>query len=90
MNFILWIILGGVAGWVASIIMGKNEKMGLLANIVVGIVGAFLGGWILDVLNIANVDPNSVGWSNFFSAIFGAVVLLFVARLVMGRGAAAE
>lgn len=87
LNFILWIILGGVAGWVASIIMGKNAKMGLLANVVVGIIGAFLGGWLLDVLDIAAVNPNEVSWTNFFSAVFGAVVLLFVVRLVTNRRA---
>lgn len=85
MNFIVWIVLGGVAGWVASIIMGKDAKMGLVANVVVGILGAFFGGWLLDVLNIAAVDPQSISWANFFSAIFGAVVLLFIARLVTNR-----
>lgn len=88
MNFILWIVLGGVAGWVASMIMGKDAQMGILANIVVGIVGAFLGGWLLDLLGVAAIDPQSVSWANLFSAIFGAVVLLFLWRLVNNRRAA--
>lgn len=87
MNFILWIILGGVAGWIASMIMGKDAKMGLLANIVVGILGAFLGGWLLDLLDVAAIDPQAVSWPNFFSAIFGAVVLLFLWRLISNRRA---
>ena len=47
MNFILWIIFGALAGWIASIIMGNNRKMGAIANIVTGIVGAFIGGWVM-------------------------------------------
>ncbi len=47
MNFILWLIVGGLLGWVASMIMGTNDKQGMFLNIIVGIVGAFLGGKIL-------------------------------------------
>jgi uncharacterized membrane protein YeaQ/YmgE (transglycosylase-associated protein family) len=47
MNWILWIIFGAIAGWIASIIMGRNAQMGALANIVVGIVGAIIGGWLM-------------------------------------------
>ena len=48
MNFIVWIIFGALAGWIASIIMGKNAQMGAFANIFVGIVGAFIGGFIMN------------------------------------------
>ena len=47
MNWLVWIIFGAIAGWIASIVMGKNKQMGAIANIVVGIVGAFIGGWIM-------------------------------------------
>lgn len=86
-NFLLWILLGAVAGWVASMIMGKDHKMGALANIVVGIIGAFLGGWLLDVLGIAAMNAQEVSLANLLSAIFGAVVLLFIVRLVTNNRA---
>ena len=55
MNFILWIIFGALAGWIASIIMGKNQRMGAIANIVVGIVGAFIGGWLMSFFGAQGV-----------------------------------
>ena len=47
MNIFVWIIFGAIAGWIASIVMGKNRQMGAIANIIVGIIGAFLGGYIM-------------------------------------------
>lgn len=78
MNILLWIIFGGVAGWVASLIIGNDESMGLIANIVVGIVGAFIGGWISNSLGM---DPDSgperpTSFMSFVFAVIGAVILL--------------
>lgn len=50
MGILSWLIFGGLAGWVASMIMKKNKSMGILANIVVGIVGAFVGGFVMDLI----------------------------------------
>lgn len=83
MNFILWIIFGALAGWIASIIMGKNKKMGAIANIVVGIVGAFIGNWIMSLFGVPMTTTFSL--SSLLVAIGGAVVLLFVVGLVMRR-----
>jgi len=47
MNFIIWIVIGGILGWIASMIMRTNAQQGLLLNVLVGIVGALLGGWLL-------------------------------------------
>ena len=49
-NILVWIILGALAGWIASMIMGRNAQMGALANIVVGIVGALIGGFLMNAL----------------------------------------
>jgi uncharacterized membrane protein YeaQ/YmgE (transglycosylase-associated protein family) len=84
MNALLWIIFGGIAGWLASIIVGREEQMGLLANIGVGIVGAFLGGWIADRLGFGGAPgaerPTSL--VSFFTAVLGAVILLVILNLV--------
>jgi uncharacterized membrane protein YeaQ/YmgE (transglycosylase-associated protein family) len=83
MNILVWIIFGAIAGWVASIIMKKNRKMGAIANIVVGIVGAFIGGYIMDFFGAEGVTG-----FNFYSllvAIVGAVVLLWVLGLFSRR-----
>ena len=73
-SILLWIVLGGVAGWIASIIMKRNAQMGTVANIVVGIVGALIGGVLVDLLGFAP----ATGF-NFYSlivAVLGAVILL--------------
>ena len=59
MTFILWIVVGGILGWVASMIMGTNDKQGMILNIVVGIVGAFLGGLLLaPLLGTGTINQN--------------------------------
>ena len=80
MGILSWIILGGLAGWVASMVMGKNAKMGLLLNIVVGIVGAVIGGFIFSFVGSTPVTGFNL-WS-FFVAFVGAVVLLFIVGLI--------
>jgi uncharacterized membrane protein YeaQ/YmgE (transglycosylase-associated protein family) len=79
LNIILWILFGALAGWIASMIMGRNAQMGALANIVVGIIGAFLGGILMNALGFAG----NTGF-NLYSlivAIIGAIVLLFIVGL---------
>ncbi|HCB02429.1 MAG TPA: GlsB/YeaQ/YmgE family stress response membrane protein [Anaerolineae bacterium] len=80
MNILVWIIFGALAGWIASIVMGKNRQMGALANIVVGIIGAFIGGWIMNQFGAAGVTGFNL--NSLLVAILGAIVLLFVVGLV--------
>ncbi len=78
-NIIFWIVLGALAGWIASMIMGRDASMGAGANIVVGIVGAVIGGLLMNALG----GPGVTGF-NLYSilvAIAGAVVLLFLVGL---------
>jgi uncharacterized membrane protein YeaQ/YmgE (transglycosylase-associated protein family) len=81
MNFILWIIFGAIAGWIASIIMGRNAQMGAIANIVVGIVGALIGGFLMN--NVFGA-PGVTGFNltSLVVAVVGAVILLFLVGLV--------
>lgn len=85
MSIIIWIIVGALAGWIASMIMKTDAQMGALANIVVGIIGAFIGGWVVGLFG----TPPAAGQlqiSSILTAILGAVILLFLIRLVR-RGA---
>ncbi|MGW1739903.1 GlsB/YeaQ/YmgE family stress response membrane protein [Nocardia sp. NPDC001965] len=83
LGIIGWIIIGGIAGWIASKIMKTDAQQGILLNIVVGIVGGLLGGFLLSVFG---VDVNSGGWwFSFFTCLAGAVILLFLVKLVVRR-----
>jgi uncharacterized membrane protein YeaQ/YmgE (transglycosylase-associated protein family) len=83
MNWIVWIIFGALAGWIASIIMKKNRKMGAIANIVVGIAGAFIGGYIMEFFGASGVT--GFNFYSLFVAILGAVVLLWIVGLFTRR-----
>ncbi|NOH02872.1 MAG: GlsB/YeaQ/YmgE family stress response membrane protein [Chloroflexi bacterium] len=80
MNIIAWIVFGALAGWIASIITGKNRKMGGLANVVVGVIGAFLGGAIMNFPGYQGVTGFNL-WS-LIVAIGGAVVLIWLVGLI--------
>ncbi len=83
MYYLVWIIFGAIAGWIASIVMGKNKQMGAIANIVVGILGAFIGGYIMQFFG----GPTVTGFNlpSLLVAIVGAIVLLFIVGLFTGR-----
>ena len=82
-GIILWIVVGALAGWVGSMIMGTNAKQGAIMNIVVGIIGAFIGDWLLPQLHIA---LGSGILSSILNATIGAIVLLVIIKLVRGGG----
>jgi uncharacterized membrane protein YeaQ/YmgE (transglycosylase-associated protein family) len=83
MGLIAWLIVGAVAGWLASIVMKSNRQQGLLMDIVVGIVGAFIGGFIFNEFGSTGVTGFNF-WS-VFVAFTGAVVLLAAIRVVNGQ-----
>jgi len=87
MGIIGWIVLGGLAGWIASMIMGTNASMGLVANIVVGIVGALIGGFLFSLLGGSDVTGFNL-WS-LFVAVIGSVILLGIVKAMGGNKGAA-
>lgn len=87
-DIIMWLVVGALAGWIASKIMKTDEQMGAVANIIVGIIGAVLGGWLAGVLFGIEVDPNSFNIVSLLIAILGAVLLLAILKAVTGRKAA--
>lgn len=75
-----WIIIGGIAGWIASMIKGKNAQMGVFANIGAGVAGGLLGGFILYLLN---VDVAGAGiFFSFLTCLVGAVIVLSIINMV--------
>jgi uncharacterized membrane protein YeaQ/YmgE (transglycosylase-associated protein family) len=75
MGFIAWIVIGGLIGWLASIVMKTNAQMGIFANILVGCVGAWLGGWLAAKLGIV-----AAGMGSYVVAVVGAVILIAILR----------
>jgi len=80
MSFLVYIIFGGIVGWVASLIMKTDSQQGIILNVVVGIVGAVLGSWLVGGFGIAGVSGFNL--SSFLVALVGAVVLIAVVRAV--------
>ncbi len=83
MNFIIWLVVGGVVGWLASLVMKTDAQQGILLNVIVGIVGALLGGWLLSPLfgmGTINQDDFSIG--ALFISFLGAVILLAIVKLL--------
>jgi len=86
-NFIIWIIAGALIGWVASIIMRTNNRQGLIADIIVGIVGAFLGGYFLSPLfNVGTINEGDFSIPALLVSLGGAVILLAISKLFRSIG----
>ena len=86
MNLIVWLVIGGLIGWVASMLMHSPE--GILMNVVVGIVGAFIGGWLLGpMIGAGTINSGDFSLAGLAVSLLGAVVLLAVVNLVR-RGSA--
>lgn len=84
MSIIGWLVLGAIVGWIASKITGNDATMGVGANIVVGIIGAFIGGWIVNIFGGMGITGFNI-WS-FVVALVGAVLLLVIVNAIRGHG----
>ncbi|MFU8786825.1 MAG: GlsB/YeaQ/YmgE family stress response membrane protein [Candidatus Izemoplasmataceae bacterium] len=80
MYIILWLIFGAVVGWIASIVMKKNASMGLLANIIIGLIGSAIGMWLMDLVGYGNID--SFSFAGFIVSVGGASLLIAVISAV--------
>ncbi len=83
MGIILWIIFGALAGWIASLIVGTNDQQGCLLDIIVGIIGAFIGGFVFS--RLIGVGISGFNFSSLLVAIAGAVILLFIVKAIQRR-----
>lgn len=87
MNIFLWILFGGIAGWIASMMVGTDATMGVAANVVVGIAGAFVGGWLSNIVGL-ETEPGSgaerpTQFISFAWAVVGATILLLGLNLLV-------
>jgi uncharacterized membrane protein YeaQ/YmgE (transglycosylase-associated protein family) len=83
MNFIVWLIVGGLIGWVASLIMKTDAQQGMILNIVVGIVGAFLGGWLISpLIGVGTINQNNFSIPAMLVSLVGAVLLLAIVKMI--------
>ena len=80
MGIIIWLIVGGVVGWLASLVMRTDAQQGIILNIVVGIVGAVIAGLLLGGGNINNSNPLDI--TNLLYSLLGAIILLAVVNLI--------
>jgi uncharacterized membrane protein YeaQ/YmgE (transglycosylase-associated protein family) len=86
-NFIIWIIVGGFIGWLASIIMKTNSRQGMIADVIVGIVGAFVGGYFLSPLfNISTINEGNFSIPALLVSLGGAIILLAISKLFRNVG----
>jgi uncharacterized membrane protein YeaQ/YmgE (transglycosylase-associated protein family) len=83
MNLIIWLIVGGLIGWVASMVMKTNGQQGIILNVVVGIIGALLGGYLLAPLfGTGTINSGDFSIEGLLVSLLGAVILLGIVNMV--------
>ncbi|MFO0451405.1 MAG: GlsB/YeaQ/YmgE family stress response membrane protein, partial [Pseudomonadota bacterium] len=86
MNLIIWLVIGGVIGWLASIVMNRNAQQGIFLNVIVGIIGAFIGGFLIAPLfGTGTINQNDFSLTSLLASFLGAVVLLAIVNLFTRR-----
>ncbi len=81
MSILILIIFGAIVGWLASVIMGTNQQQGLIADIILGIIGAAVGGWLMNLMG----EPGVTGFDLYSTivGVVGAIILIYIGRLIM-------
>ncbi|CUA82193.1 MULTISPECIES: GlsB/YeaQ/YmgE family stress response membrane protein [Gulbenkiania] len=81
-NFIVWLVVGGLIGWVASMIMRTDAQQGMFLNVIVGIVGAALGGWLISpMVGVPTINQNAFSFGALVVSLIGAIILLLIVNL---------
>ena len=82
MNLIIWLIIGGIIGWLASLLMRTDGQQGIVLNVVVGVVCAFLAGWFISPLvGVGTINQNNFSLASVLVSLVGAVILLAIVNL---------
>ncbi|KGK43387.1 transglycosylase [Nitrincola sp. A-D6] len=85
MGIVIWLVMGGLVGWIASMIMGTNAQQGIILNVVVGIVGALIGGWLIGPMLGAGSINEGITIMSFIVSLIGAIILLALVNLFQRR-----
>jgi uncharacterized membrane protein YeaQ/YmgE (transglycosylase-associated protein family) len=86
MGIILWLVIGGVVGWLASVVMRRDAQQGIILNIVVGIIGALLGGWLISpLIGAPSINSGEISFASLLVSFLGAVILLAIVNLISRR-----
>lgn len=85
MNILLLLIFGALVGWIASLVMGSNQRQGLIMDIILGIVGSIVGGWVMTLFN----QPGVTGFDlySLIVGVIGAVILIYLGRMITSSSA---
>ena len=82
MNFLIWLVVGGLIGWVASMVMKTDAQQGIVLNVIVGIVGAFLGGLLISPrVGVPSINQNAFSLGAMLVSLVGAIILLAIVNL---------
>lgn len=85
MGILIWLLVGGLVGWVASLVMKTDGSQGIILNVVVGIVGAFLAGFFISPLvGISTINQNALNVGSILVSLVGAIILIGIVKLVRG------
>lgn len=85
MNIIVWLVIGGLIGWVASMLMGTDGRQGIILNVVVGVIGSALGGWLFGAtFSTATINQGDLSVGGLMVSLAGAVILIGVLRIFRG------
>jgi uncharacterized membrane protein YeaQ/YmgE (transglycosylase-associated protein family) len=88
MNFIIWLVVGGIIGWLASLMMKTDAQQGVILNVVVGIVGAMLGGWLISpLIGVGTINQDNFSLPALIVSFLGAAILLAIVNFFR-RGSA--
>jgi uncharacterized membrane protein YeaQ/YmgE (transglycosylase-associated protein family) len=83
MGIILWLIIGGVVGWLASIVMRRDGSQGIILNIVVGIIGSIIGAWLIGpIVGAPSINSGEISFASLLVSFLGAVILLAIVNLI--------
>jgi uncharacterized membrane protein YeaQ/YmgE (transglycosylase-associated protein family) len=88
MNLIIWLVVGGVIGWIASLMMKTDGQQGIFLNVIVGVVGAILAGWFISPLvGVGTINQDNFSLPSLLVSLVGAILLLAIVNLIR-RGTA--
>lgn len=83
MNILIWLVVGGVIGWIASLVVGTDARQGVLLNVIVGIVGALVGGWLISpMVGVGTINDGTFNLASLGVSLAGAIILLVIVNLI--------